>query len=273
MATKFRMVPVERLTPAVLRASDILELFLDDPGPLAVPTIVERTGLPRTSVHELVATLVARGYLARTSDGRLRLGMRLFQLGSVYRDQLDLAREGHDVARGIAGRCDETVNVAVLDGTEVIYVATVDSTHSVRMVSPVGRRLPAHCTAVGKALLGELPDEVFQARYPREQQLQAVTPQTITSVPALRRELDVVRDRGLATEHREVNDAVACVAAPVRDDTGSVVAALGIAAPTLRWSPSREAELARLVAEGARTLSARLGYRDAEGRRPTAVTA
>jgi IclR family KDG regulon transcriptional repressor len=89
---------VARLTPAVVRSLDILELFLDTPGPLTLADVISRTNYPRTSVHELANTLVARGYLIRDAEGRLSLGVRLFQLGSVYRESFNLARVGNEVA-------------------------------------------------------------------------------------------------------------------------------------------------------------------------------
>ena len=149
-----------RLVPAVTRALDILELFLDGDGTLSAPDIVRKLQLPRTTVHELVTTLAARSYSCRcpASPGRYRLGVRPYQLGSRYAEQLDLAAEGQQVARTVAETCDETVHVAILEGTDVIYIAKVDSTHAVRMVSAAGRRLPAHCTSVGKMLLASLPE-------------------------------------------------------------------------------------------------------------------
>jgi DNA-binding IclR family transcriptional regulator len=113
-----------RAVPAVVRALDILELFLDGET-LTAPEITARLGLPRTTVHELVHTLTDRHYLSTVPDrpGHFRLGMRVFQLGGVFAGQLDLAREGQAVASEVAARCDETVHVAVLEGTEVVYVA------------------------------------------------------------------------------------------------------------------------------------------------------
>lgn len=148
-----------RLVPAVTRALDILELFLDGDGTLSAPDIVRKLQLPRTTVHELVTTLAARSYIVQVpgQPGRYRLGVRPYQLGSRYAEQLDLAAEGQQVARSVAETCDETVHVAILEGTDVIYIAKVDSTHAVRMVSAAGRRLPAHCTSVGKMLLASFP--------------------------------------------------------------------------------------------------------------------
>jgi DNA-binding IclR family transcriptional regulator len=251
-----------RVVPAVSRALDILELFLDRPT-LSAPEITDRLGLPRTTVHELLATLVERAYLVPVGGqpARYRLGMRVFQLGASFADQLDLAREAQDVAHDVAAACDETVHIAVLDGTDVVYIAKVDSTHPVRMVSAVGRRLPAHCTAVGKVLLSALTPEALDARYPRGRDLPAMTPRSVTSPARLRAQLAEVRSRGLGYDHCESNDAVHCVAAPVYDHSGTMVAAMSISTPTLRWNDQREREWGDLVARGAATLSARLGYR------------
>ncbi|MEU8649974.1 IclR family transcriptional regulator [Streptomyces sp. NPDC048737] len=254
-----------RLVPAVTRALDILELFLDGDGTLSAPDIVRRLQLPRTTVHELVTTLAARSYIVTVpgQPGRYRLGVRPYQLGSRYAEQLDLAAEGQQVARTVAETCDETVHVAILEGTDVIYIAKVDSTHAVRMVSAAGRRLPAHCTSVGKMLLASLPDAELAARIPDDADLVAMTPNSITEPGALREALAQIRERGVAVESRESNPDVSCVAAPVHDRTGRVVAALSISVPMIRWSDERRIELEQLAAKGAAELSEHLGYRSA----------
>ncbi|MCH6160136.1 IclR family transcriptional regulator [Streptomyces marispadix] len=252
-----------RLVPAVTRALDVLELFLDCDGTLSAPEITRKLQLPRTTVHELVTTLTARSYLEQPPDrpGRYRLGVRGYQLGSRYAEQLDLAAEGQRVARSVADTCGETVHVAVLEGLDVIYIAKVDSTHAVRMVSAAGRRLPAHCTAVGKMLLASLPEDELEALLADAGPLTAMTPDSITSVEALREALALVRDRGVAVEQQESNPDVSCVAAPVRDSGGKAVAALSISVPTVRWSRERREELEGLAVKGAVELSGRLGHR------------
>ncbi|CAM5379218.1 IclR family transcriptional regulator OS=Streptomyces alboniger OX=132473 GN=CP975_30075 PE=4 SV=1 [Streptomyces alboniger] len=252
-----------RLVPAVTRALDILELFLDGDGTLSAPDIVRRLQLPRTTVHELVTTLAARSYIVQVpgQPGRYRLGVRPYQLGSRYAEQLDLAAEGQQVARSVAETCDETVHVAILEGTDVIYIAKVDSTHAVRMVSAAGRRLPAHCTSVGKMLLASLPDHELSARIPEGVGLVAMTANSITDPDALREALAGIRQRGIAVENQESNPDVSCVAAPVQDRTGRVVAALSISVPMIRWSEERRGELEQLAAKGAAELSERLGHR------------
>jgi IclR family transcriptional regulator, KDG regulon repressor len=251
-----------RAVPAVSRALDILELFLERPA-VSAPQITDLLGLPRTTVHELLTTLVDRGYLDAVPGGPItyRLGMRTFQLGSQFADRLDLVREAQQAAGETALACDETVHVAVLDGTAVVYIAKADSTHPVRMVSAVGRGLPAHCTAVGKVLLSALSAEAVDARYPAGTGLPAMTPRSIVSVAKLRAHLAQVRVAGIAYDDCESNESVRCVAAPVYDYSGRMVAAMSISVPTIRWTEERRTEWTELVRTGAATLSRRLGYR------------
>lgn len=251
-----------RAVPAVTRALDILELFLDRPT-LSAPEITERLQLPRTTVHELVTTLAERAYLIPVpgQPTRYRLGMRLFQLGSVFADRLDLAHEAREAAQRVAAECDETVHVAVLDGTDVVYIAKADSTHPVRMVSAVGRRLPAHCTGVGKMLLSGLSTDALDTAYPLDRELPAMTDHSVASPVRLRAHLDEIRREGLSYDECESNEAVFCVAAPVYDHTDDMVAGMSISVPSIRWDDGRRQDWSTLVRHGAAMLSQRLGHR------------
>jgi IclR family KDG regulon transcriptional repressor len=249
-----------RVVPAVIRALDILELFLERPQ-LSAREVAERLDLPRTTVHELLVTLVARSYLISVPGQpvQYRLGMPLFQLGAAFAGRLDLVREAQLVARDVAAACDEAVHVAVLDGPDVVYLVKVDSTHPVRMVSGVGLRLPAHCTAVGKVLLSELDraslDAVLAMR-----PLPGMTPESITDPDLLRAHLDLVRVDGVAVDVGESDAAMRCVAAAIRDHSGAAIAAMSVSAPIIRWTAQTQVDWAKLVREGAATLSARMGY-------------
>jgi IclR family KDG regulon transcriptional repressor len=250
-------------SPALRRGLDILELFLDRATEeLRVPEIVERLRLPRASVHELVGTLVERGYLTEhpRRPNTYVLGVRAFQLGSSYERSLDLVREGTRVAADVVASCNETVQMTILDHTDVVFVAKVDSTAPVRLVSDVGRRLPAHCTAGGKALLSALDDKVLTGWYPADGRLPVLTPSSIDSLERLKAQLADVRTRGWASEYCESNDDAFCVAAPVHDRTGAAVAAMSISVPSVRWSAEREQLLAAQIVESAREVSTALGH-------------
>lgn len=255
-----------RAVPALSRALDILELFLHEPL-LSAADVVARLGLPRTTVHELLVTLVDRRYLVQVPGQpmRYRLGVRVFQLGSVFAEQVDLAREAQLVANDVAVACGETVHVAVREGRDVIYIARVDSRHPVRMVSAVGRRLPAHCTGVGKMLLSDLSPNEFDSLYPPNTRVPAMTANSITSAARLRSVLKRVRQEGLAFDDAESSVDVRCVAAGVRDHTRAMVAAMSISVPTTRWTDETRPKLTDLVRDGAARLSDNLGYRGHAG--------
>ena len=141
----------------------------------------------------------------------------------------------------------------------MIYVAKIDSTHSVRMVSATGRRLPAHVTAVGKMLLSAVPESELDELYPGPT-LEGMSPDSIRDPDELRQVLAEVRRDGTAWDECESNANVNCVAAPVYDHSDEMVAAMSISVPTVRWSASQAARYAQLVRRGARELSARLGH-------------
>lgn len=247
-----------RSVTAAARAFDILELFLDDPTPRSSSEIARLLELPRTTVHELVHTLLDRSYLRRADDRSFQLGVKVFELGNAFGATLEISREARHAARAVVDQCNETVHVAVREGTEVLYVAKVDSTHSVRMVSGVGRRLPAHLTAVGKMLLSDLTDGELDELYSSED-LEGWTPTSIRTLTALKERVAKIRADQLAWDDRESNPDVFCVAAPVYDHTHRMTAAMSISVPAVRWSDDRALELADVVTAGALELTMQLG--------------
>lgn len=250
-----------RLNPAVMRALDVLELLARQDRP-TLRELTDGLQLPRTTAFELVNTLTARGYVTR-SDGepaRYSLGVRAFQLGSAFVDRLDYVALGDAAAKELSGRTNETTHVAVLDGTDVVYIARAESRQRVRMVSAVGARLPAHCTAVGKALLAYLSAAELRTRFPPDTPLRRLTDKTITTLPALERELETVRARGYSIEECESNVDVCCAGAAVRDGTDRVVAAISVSVPEQRWTAHPRDHWTALVVESAAAYSRRLGH-------------
>ncbi|WP_166866731.1 IclR family transcriptional regulator [Salinibacterium sp. ZJ70] len=252
-----------RLTPAVMRTFDILELFVDGPAELTAAEIGARTGFPRTSIHELLATLVEREYLVRDPrTGGYRLGVKVLHLGNAYSAQFDLLGAASSAARALAERSGETVSVAVREGSDVLYLAKVEGRDTLRLPSSIGQRLPAHVTGLGKALLASLPRETVRALYPDPDSLPALTPRSIRTLDELERHLDETRDRGgVAFEVEESAADMRCVAAPVRAADASVAAAISISVPLARWAQHPDEHWIALATEAAGELSAQLGYR------------
>lgn len=197
---------------SLARAFDLLELIADLGGEAGVTELAARSGLPPATIHRLVRTLVDLGYLRQTPSRSYTLGPRLIRLGETASRLI--GRWATPVLTELVERFAETANLAVLDADHAVYVAQVPSPHSVRMFTEVGRRVPLHCTGVGKALLAGLPDDRVET-YLHGRTLEAVTPTTITDPARLRTELAAIRLRGYAIDEGERELGVRCVAAAV----------------------------------------------------------
>ena len=249
---------------SVRNAARLLCAFTPADRDLGVSVLAARLGLAKSTVHRILTTLAAEGLIERdASTGRYRLGLRLYELGAIVADHLDL----HEVVAGpiddLRNRTGETVHVAILDGAEVVYIARRESPHTLRLFSRVGHRNHAHCTSTGKVLLAFL-SESERAAILDGRPLVAHTPYTITDRARLEEELELIRRRGWAENVNESEVGVTSVAAPIRDATGRVVAAISVAGPGPRLSRDT---LRRFAAETVRTadiISSRLGYRPRE---------
>jgi DNA-binding IclR family transcriptional regulator len=185
----------------------------------------------------------------------------LFELGSAYIASTDLVSDGWEIVRATARACNETVHLAVLDGTDVLYVAKEESTNAIRMVSAVGKRFPAYATGVGKILLANFSGTDLQRHLPTTNPLPTITANTITDVTLLRRSIDEARARGFAIDIEESTVGLCCVAAPVYDASGQIVAGMSVSVPSMRFTPDRQKELLALITQQANKLSTILGYR------------
>jgi IclR family acetate operon transcriptional repressor len=197
---------------SVRRVFDLLELIADGGGAQGISQLSTDSGLPVPTIHRLLRTLTASGYVRQDPSRRYALGPRLIRLGNLA------GRAFGSWSRPLLTRLveatGETANLAVLEGAEVVYLTQAPSPHSVRMFTEPGRRVLAHCTGVGKALLAELPpDEVTRLVAPTG--MPANTPHTITDIEVLLGELAAVRERGYALDDGEQELGVRCVAVAV----------------------------------------------------------
>lgn len=246
---------------SALRVLDIFELLARHPDGISLSAIAAELHIPKSSAHGLLATLLNRGYLRPgRHDRTYRLGVRLFELGSAYLAGADLLADGQEVVRDLARACDETVHLAILTGNEVLYIAKEEGTNTVRMVSAMGKRFPAHGTGVGKMLLAALDPAELDQLYPPVEPLAAITSHTITDPQAFRRELAETRRRGYATDLEESTPGLCCIAAPIFNSDGAVVAAISVSVPNVRFTAERQASLRALVLQSAERLSRTLGY-------------
>jgi DNA-binding IclR family transcriptional regulator len=204
-----------------------------------------------------------------TTSGRYRLGLRLFELGMQAVNHLELARCAQRPLDALVERTGETAHLGVLDGGEVVSIGRAESPHALRMPGAVGRRNPAHCTAIGKVLLASLP-EPEQRAHLAATPLKTLTRRTLVRPELLLRELRAVRQRGYAIDDEEIYPGVRCVGAPVRDHTGAVVAAVSVAGPTTRLPREHFPRYAAEVLKAAAEISRGLGHRAAVDAAPPA---
>lgn len=244
---------------SVHRTLDVLEALAARGGEANFAMLREDLGLPPSTLHRILATLVSRGYVRQDPyNGRYRIGSRAFQVGSHFLEPGNLRDLARPVMRALAARVGESVNLAVRDGDAAMYVETVESSQTVRTFARIGARVPLHCTGVGKALLsGASPEEV--RRIARQQGLKAYTPHTLTRVADLLAEVNRVRELGYALDREEYELGVRCAAAPVHDHIGHVVAALSASGPAYRLTDETLGTLSRSVREAAVELSRALG--------------
>ncbi|MCW2940249.1 MAG: transcriptional regulator, IclR family [Actinomycetia bacterium] len=243
------------------RTIDVLDILAANSDGLTLMEIAKELGCPKSSAHGLLATLSRRDVVKATKTARglvFALGHHIFEIGQAYARTVDLIRDGQEAVRRLADACLETVHLAALDSDHVVYLAKEEGRQPMRMVSAVGRRVPAYCTGVGKVLLAGLEDSLIDEMYPLRKQLPRLTPYTIEDPVRLRAKLAETRSNGFAVEHEESSVGLSCVAAPVYD-SANLVAAMSISVPTARLPEERQGELLVQLRACVRQLSTRLG--------------
>jgi DNA-binding IclR family transcriptional regulator len=248
------------MVKSVYRAVKILDV-LSSEGEKSVTEISTTLSFPKSSVHEIISTLLEARILEKDSDrNKYSLGLKLFELGKQAQANLEISKVAIPSLRGLHEQLDETVHLTVLDRKEVLYIECFESTKRLRTYSVIGIRAPLHCTAVGKAILAYLDDGEVEEVI-RSMGLPRFTQNTITDRERLNAEVRKIRDFGFATDVMEHEEGVCCVGAPVRNHTGKVVASISVSGPSQRMTTARIEEIAPLVMERAAEISRRLGYK------------
>jgi IclR family acetate operon transcriptional repressor len=256
---------------AIERAVAILNAFSAEEPELGVTDLADRLDLHKSTVHRFLVNLEAAGLVERDRrTSRYRLGLRIFELGGLVLQQMNLWDEALPFLEGLVSDTGETGHLAVLDGGEAVYIERVEARRALRIPSAIGRGYPAHATSLGKVLLANLDRESAMALV-EERGLHRCTPRTITDPDALWRELDKVRVEGYAVDDEEYEEGLRCIGAPIVGHTGQIVAALGIGGPVTRVTPERVDELAALVMAAATSLSRRMGAEQSGAYTSTAI--
>ena len=245
------------------RSFALLDVLAQQPEPMALKDISERTGLHPSTAHRILNDLAAGRFVDRPQAGQYRLGMRLLELGNLVKARLSVREAALAPMRELHRLTHQAVNLSVRQGDEIVYIERAYSERSgMQVVRAVGGRAPLHLTSVGKLFLAD--DDKDRVRtYAARTGLAGHTRNSITQVQTLEKELDAVRARGVAQDNEELEIGVRCVAAGIHDDSGRLVAGLSISAPADRLEPGWTDK----VKETAETISRALGY---AGPRPPA---
>ncbi|BBY61921.1 IclR family transcriptional regulator [Mycolicibacterium helvum] len=245
----------------VQKIGPVLDLFSVRQPEWGVSEVAAATQLPRSSAHALLSSLVDTGLLQCRARGRYRLGWRIVELGETLRGSVDVRSCAAPLLEQLTQQHGETSHLAVMDRWNVLYVDKVLGTHNITVQGArVGARLDAHCTAVGKVLLAHL-DDAERKRYLALRPLRRLTASTVTSVDALASNLEKVRQDGVAVDLGETVPEVHCVAGPVRDEMGVVVAAVSVSVPASRFARHRP-QLEKSVVAACRAITSAIAAAD-----------
>ncbi len=251
-----------RYVQSVERVFNILEIMAGEGAPITVTELAEKVHLKISTVHRLLSTLLHRGYVEQEEDNKYRLGLKLMEIGNSVLYYSDIRTVARPFLEELVDRCNETVNLAILDDTDVVYIDQVESKNLiiVKMLAQVGNRGPVHCTSSGKALVAFLPEEKVEETIARLD-LAKYTNETITDLENLRKELKRVRADGYAVDWGEREEHVRCIAAPIFNHEGRAIASISISGPSTRITTYyMKNELVDLIQETAERLSHKMGY-------------
>jgi DNA-binding IclR family transcriptional regulator len=256
------------LINSILRAGNILKCFSRGEGTFKMSEISAQVGLDRSTTYRILLSLEKCGLVEKDPrTGEYSLGPATLEIGSAFLGRTDLIQIAKPVMADLALKVQETVNLAVLSETEILYIDKVDSPRSVGVMSKVGQRNPVYCTSLGKALLAFQPEE-RQARILKAIEFKPLTPNTLTSKKRLIQELQAVKKQGYALDRREIEEDVECISAPIMDYQGAAIAAVSISGPQRKIGTSEEDEFITAVVEAATQISAKLGYQPAAEEQP-----
>ncbi len=248
------------LINSILRASNILRCFHGEKKHYKIAELARQLGLDRSTTYRLLLSLEKCGLVEKDEKtGEYSLGMAAFEIGNTYLRQMDFVQISKSVMADLAAKLQETVHLAVLSGIEIVYVDKVDSPRTLGVMSKIGQRGSLHSTALGKVLLAFLP-ETESSRMMKQIKLIPFTTNTISTRAKLVDELKKVRRQGYAVDLRESEEGVECIAAPIRNHLGNVIAALSISGPEKKIDTPKESQWISEVMKAAAFVSSKLGH-------------
>ena len=248
------------LINSILRASNVLRCFLGEKTHFKISELARKLSLDRSTTYRILLSLEKCGLVEKDlKTGEYSLGLSTFEIGNTYWSQMDFIKIAKPLMTELAITVQETVHLAVLSDTEIVYVDKVDSPRPLGVMSKIGQRGPVYCTALGKVLMAFQPEDE-QSRIIHKIRLTPFTARTITSKQRLMEELRVIRKQGYSLDRREIEEDVECIGAPIQNHLGNVIAALSISGPQRKIDTPQEKQFIRDVVKAAALVSSKLGY-------------
>jgi DNA-binding IclR family transcriptional regulator len=241
----------------VAKVIQIFELLDQAPGGLLLREIVNSTKINKSTAYRFLSHLESAGYVFRDADGYYMVGPKLAKLGSGANYQATLCRASASVLEQLRTETGETVNLAVLDGSEILYLSVFESQHTFRMVSEVGTRRALYCTALGKSILAYLSPEL-QRKIISTTRFERFTPHTICSAEDLGKDLHKIHRRGYALDDEETVVGARCIAVPIVNRDQKVIGGISVSGPVVRVTKRHVPEFAAMLRAAAEEIAARL---------------
>jgi len=242
------------------KAFDILEIFLSREDDISLSEIAKLCGQNVTTTHHIVLTLVKRGYLnQKQKRQKYSLSTKFLQYSNVLNRRMKIRDIAFPIVNALNKMVGESVNIAILDGNEAVYIEHIETDKTLRIFTQIGIRAPLYSTGVGKILLAYMSNDELQ-KFLNGNKLLPLTVNTITHRQRLKQELKQVRKEAVANDTEETEIGVRCIASPVKNSAGSVIAAISVSGPTIRLSKKIVNEIKPLIKNSALEISQALGY-------------
>ena len=246
---------------SLTRGLSILEALANGDSGLTLTDLAQRVQLPTSTTHRLLSTLARMGYVYQAGDlGLWYVGLQAFTVGTTFLANRDFVAQSHASMHRLMEQAGETANLAILDGTEAVFIAQVQCHEMMRTLVRLGSRVPLHASGVGKALFAALPDEQIDAIL-KVKGLPRITENTIAAPETMWAALRVIRQRGYSFDDEEHARSTRCVGAAIYDEHAEPLGAISIAGPSARLSDERIRQLGPIVAHIAEELTRHLGGR------------
>ncbi|HWA96051.1 MAG TPA: IclR family transcriptional regulator [Terracidiphilus sp.] len=251
---------------ALDRAFAVLDLLGESDTPLGLAQVAASLQLHKSTAHRFLMVLERHHMVERTSGGKFRLGLRLFDYGNRAIEQYDLRERAQPHLRRLVAETEETAHLCILEQARVIYIDKIEPARSVRMITRIGSSNSVHCTSVGKAMLAFLPEDRM-AEVVRRTRFERHTSRTIASAEALRAEIEKTRRRGYAVDDEELEEGLRCIAVPLLDAQRYPVAAISVSGPSFRVTAQKLPSIANHLLHCVRSISLDMGYTSANRNR------